>query len=117
VGLFSKRDATDDVTKVRYTDPETVRRKGDLGRALILKNDKTSSFGGMSDPAFQCVLTLEITLGDEAPFEVTVRQRFLRSELELIEGDGVVAPVWVSRKDQTKVAIDVHAGPIEHGVW
>jgi hypothetical protein len=117
VGLFSKKDKEHGTpaARVRLTDPAMLRRKGVLARGRILDiESKPSTGGSTADPAYQCVLSLEVLVGDEAPFEVRVQQRLARSALGLLAGDGVVAPVWVDLNDRSKVAVDVAAGAIDH---
>lgn len=118
VSLFGKQDRADDagadLGRLRLTDPAMLRRKGVLARARILAiESKPSTGGSVADPAYQCTLTLEVRLPDQAPFEVKVQQRLVRSILGLLAGDAVVAAAWVDPKDHSRVAVDVAAGPIE----
>jgi hypothetical protein len=117
VGLFSKKDkaTTGDGTRARLTDPAMLRRKGILARARILAIESKPSVGGsMADPAYHCILRLEVQLEGETPYEANVQQRIVRSSLGLLTGDDVVAPVWVDPKDRSRVAVDVAAGPVGH---
>lgn len=116
--LFGKGDKPDasgaDLGRARLTDPAMLRRKGVPARARILAIESRPSTGGsVSDPAYQCTLSLEVRLPGEAPFEVKVQQRLVRSILGLLAGDDVVAAAWVDPKDHSRVAVDVAAGPIE----
>ena len=116
MGLFGRNDKDDKAGagRARLTAPEVLRRKGVAAHALIVELESRPGPGGtMADPAYHCSFTLEVRLDGEPPYRTRIQQRMARSGVEQLTGDGVVAPVWVDRKDHSRVAIDLLAGPVQ----